>query len=252
MKIFIDTADLEEIKEAFSWGIVDGVTTNPSLIKKALVGKKVEMEDYLTELLEETNPCPVSLEVDGEFEGKITQEQLLKEAINLYQKFKSFNSSLNIKIPVNSALSGEEDNQFDGLKVIKELSKRKIPVNATLIMSPEQGLLAAKAGARYISPFLGRIDDYVQAGNDNQGIDSGIKLIEEVVEVISDYDFDVEIIAASIRNVQQVRESAKLGVEIATIPFLILKQMIAHPKTFEGVRKFKEDMIPEYKELLNS
>jgi len=248
MKIFVDSADIEEIKEAFSWGIVDGVTTNPSLIKQAIAGKEVNMQNYIEELLKITNNCPISLEVDGTVDGKIVYSQMVKEAVNIFNKFKQFNPNLNIKIPVNPAMSSSDDHQFDGLKTIKELSAQGIPVNATLIMTPEQGLLAAKAGARFISPFMGRIDDHVGAVNPN----AGIELVEETLQILKNYHFSTAVIGASIRNIEHIRELGKSGVQIATIPFKVLKQMITHEKSFEGVRKFKEDIVPEYRDLLRS
>ena len=117
-------------------------------------------------------------------------------------------------------------------------------------MTPEQALLAAKAGARYLSPFLGRIDDYVQSGKENKGIKAGVELIQEIKAVLNHYSFHTEIIGASIRTIEHVRECAKVGVEISTIPFKIIKEMIAHEKTYEGVKKFQEDMVPEYREFL--
>ena len=246
MKIFVDTADINEIKEAFSWGIVDGVTTNPSLIKKALAGKEIDMQKYIEELLQVTNNCPVSLEVDGTLDGKIVYSQMLAEATNIFSKFKQFNSNLNIKIPINPALDSKDENQFDGLKVIKELNSKGIPVNATLIMTPEQGLLAAKAGARFISPFMGRIDDHVGAINPQ----AGIELIEDTIQTLKNYPFQTAVIGASIRNIEHIRELGKSGADIATIPFKLIKEMIAHPQTFAGVKKFKADVVPEYKQLL--
>ena len=248
MKIFVDTADINEIKEAFSWGIVDGVTTNPSLIKKAIAGKEVNMQSYIEELLRISNNCPVSLEVDGSVDGKIIGSQMVQEAVNIFNKFKQFNPNLNIKIPVNPAINPSDNHQFDGLKTIKELSKQGIPVNATLIMTPEQGLLAAKAGARYVSPFMGRIDDQVGAVNP----DAGVELVEDTVKILKNYHFNTAVIGASIRTIKHVRELGKCGTQIATIPFKILKEMIAHEKSFEGVRKFKDDVVPEYRELLRS
>lgn len=277
MKIFIDSADIEEIKEAFSWGIVDGVTTNPSLIKKAMAGRKEEMVGYIEGLLKAVNNCPVSLEVDGELEGKIREEQMVREAMNLYGRFKRINEKVNIKIPVNPAMRPEEDNQFEGLRAIKRLSKGGVPINATLIMTPEQALLAAKAGASYVSPFAGRIDDYIrkQSGMkdseigeyrgryfpakgmegegemiSDKGIVSGVDLIEKSVRILRNYNFKTEVIAASLRNARQVREVALVGTDIATIPFKVLKEMVGHEKTYEGVKKFKEDIVPEYKEML--
>ncbi|MBS3812641.1 transaldolase, partial [Candidatus Bipolaricaulota bacterium] len=156
MKIFIDTAELTEIKEAYSWGIVDGVTTNPSLIKKAVDARdRVNLEEYIEEILR-TVDGPVSLEVIG-----LTSDDMIEEGKYLYDKFNSVNDNVVIKIPINTSTEGGESENYAGLKAISELSSQGIPVNTTLIMKPEQALLAAKAGAHYVSPFAGRIDDYI-------------------------------------------------------------------------------------------
>ncbi len=254
MKIFIDSADLEEIKEALSWGITDGITTNPSLIKKSAEQAKTEagLHNYIIRLLKAANNKPFSLEVEGQIDGRIDEEQMIKEAKNLYRRFKQYNSKLNIKIPVNPALIPTDSNNFSGLRTIRTLQNENIPVNATLIMTPEQALLAAKAGAQYISPFMGRIDDYVKNDNDNGAIQSGIELIKETMAVLRPYDFRTEVIAASIRTVEHVRESAKAGAHIATIPFKILTKMVSHPKTYEGVNIFLQDTIPEYRAILRT
>ncbi len=165
MDIFVDTADLEEIKEAESWGILDGVTTNPSLIKKAVESSdgEISLEDHIKEILK-TVDGPVSLEVAGS-----NHDDMVKEATVLYDKFNSVNDNVVIKIPVNTSMDEDDDN-FEGIKAIKSLSERGIPVNCTLVMSPNQALMAAKAGAAYVSPFLGRIDDYIR---NNIGIKRG-------------------------------------------------------------------------------
>lgn len=156
MDIFVDTADIKEIKEAESWGILDGVTTNPSLIKKAVESNDgdISLEDHIKEILK-TVDGPVSLEVAGS-----NHDEMVKEATVLYEKFNPINKNVVIKIPVNTSMEENEDN-FEGIKAIKSLSERGIPVNCTLVMSPNQALMAAKAGAAYVSPFLGRIDDYI-------------------------------------------------------------------------------------------
>lgn len=157
MKIFIDTAKLEEIKEANSWGIVDGVTTNPSLIKKAVgsLEKKVSMENYIEDICKGVDG-PVSLEVKSQ-----GAKEMIEEAKKLYNKFNHVNNNVVIKIPINTAMEDDQEN-YEGIKAIKKLKEIGIPTNATLIMSPNQALLAAKAGAKYASPFLGRIDDYIR------------------------------------------------------------------------------------------
>ena len=256
MKIFIDTAKISEIKEAISWGIVDGVTTNPSLIRKAVEteAKGMKLEEYIENILKVAGPeRPVSLEVMS-----IKAEKMIKEAEILYERFNNIAKNVVIKVPVNTYAG-----YYEGLKTIKALSEEGIPVNCTLIMTPEQALLAAKAGARYVSPFAGRIDDYIRTtklgmkagedfqkgdyypwdgmGVDDNGIKSGTDLVEKVVMILDNYDYDTEVIASSIRNARQVREAAMIGAHIATIPFGVLEDMLLHPKTEEGVKKFSED-----------
>lgn len=271
MKIFIDTAKLSEIEEAISWGIVDGVTTNPSLIKKAVnyykeKGENISMEKYIEKLLSICGERPVSLEVIGnDFESMVREGEIL------YRKFNPINDNVVIKIPVSPSMEEKDEKEFDGLKAIKALTEKGIPVNATLIMSPNQTLLAAKAGARYISPFAGRIDDYLrksigmtfEKGDyfpgeglsvneiliEDDGVVSGVDLVARSVDVIETYGFKCEVIAASVRNRIQVIELLETGVHIATIPFHVLKDMILHEKTLEGMKKFTEDVVPEYKEL---
>jgi len=296
MKIFIDSADLEEIKSACSWGIIDGATTNPSLIKMAVDAREgtMTMEDYIAEILE-TVPGPVSLEVIA-----LQAMDMVDQARMLYKTF-SPHGDVAIKIPINTCME-DGMNLFDGLKAIKQLSEENIPVNTTLIMTPEQALLAAKAGAAYVSPFAGRIDDYIRTnlglkrgvdyqkgdyydaaqvqrivakqivgrvsgensvsrlyrskdlrgllaeGHDN-GVYSGLDLVKRILQIYRTYDYNVQVIAASIRNTRQVRELAELGVHIATIPFPVLKDMIQHYKTMEGVRSFTADIVPAYEKL---
>ncbi|MEM1543517.1 MAG: transaldolase family protein [Candidatus Bathyarchaeia archaeon] len=155
--IFIDSAEIEEIKQACEWGIIDGATTNPSLIKKAVDRRngKITMEDYIKEILKMV-PGPVSLEVIA-----LKAEEMVNQARLLYRKFSPYGEVV-IKIPVNPSL-GNDGLDFDGLKAIRALSREGIPVNCTLVMSPEQAILAAKAGATYVSPFAGRVDDYIRA-----------------------------------------------------------------------------------------
>ncbi len=270
MKIFIDTADLDEIKEAESYGILDGVTTNPSLMKKAVAklkksGKKIDMNEYIRKILKAAKKTPVSLEVVG-----VTYKDMLAEGKKLYSKFKK-DGNVVIKIPINPVY-GKATNNFDGIKVIKELSKLKIPVNCTLVFTPEQCLLAAKAGATYISPFAGRIDDdlrnengyefdktdYYPSGGaedgtdvlEDNGIISGIDLVSQCMEVLDTYGYDTEIIAASIRNSRQARECALVGADIVTLPFSIIQGMIKHYKTEEGMTAFCKDVVPEYRAVL--
>ncbi len=284
MQIFIDTADLDEIKEAKSWGIINGITTNPSLIKKAVEkfkkkGIEISMEEYIKEICKSVDG-PVSLEVKA-----IRANEMIKEAEILYKKFNHVNNNVVIKIPINTAI--DEGNEFfEGIKAIRILKEKKIPTNATLVMNPTQALLAAKAGATYVSPFLGRIDDYIrnrlgikfgkwdffdssivkkleemerkkkQGYNEiasidygDKGIYDGIELVESILKIFKAYNFKTKIIAASIRNSYQVRKVAEMGVDIATIPFHVIKEMISHYKTMEGMKKFMEDVVEEYKAI---
>ena len=267
MKIFVDTASLKEIKEAISWGVVDGVTTNPSLIRKAVENEArgMDIEEYIREILKVAGrDRPVSLEVMS-----TKAEDMIREAEILYDRFNGVAGNVVIKVPINTY-----NGYYEGLKTIKRLSEEGIDVNCTLIMTPEQALLAAKAGARYVSPFAGRIDDYLRTqklglqpgkdfqkgdyypwdgrGVDDNGIRSGSDLIEKVVMILDNYDYDTEVIASSIRNARQVREAAMVGAHIATVPFKVLESMLLHPKTEEGVRKFSEDAEKaNYRELFS-
>ncbi|MGB9694857.1 MAG: transaldolase family protein [Caldisericaceae bacterium] len=272
MKIFIDSANIEEIEEAISWGIVDGVTTNPSLIKKAANyfierGKVISMEEYLKQLVKVSGPKrPVSLEViHTDFEG------IVSDAKKLFEKFNPVAQNVVIKVPVNPSVQKGGLNDFDGLKAIAVLSHEGIPVNATLIMNPTQAILAAKAGAFYVSPFAGRVDDYIResAGIEfkkedyypeggleyedsvlmDEGIVSGVHLVETIKVIFEHYSLKAEVIAASVRNVRQVYELAETGTEIATIPFSVIKRMVVHEKTYEGMRNFVKDTIVDYSEL---
>ncbi len=298
MKIFVDTADLNEIKEAESWGILDGVTTNPSLIKSAVNSstRDISLEEHITEILK-TVDGPVSLEVAG-----TSYEDMVSEAETLYDKFNPMNDNVVIKIPVNPSME-EGDDDFDGIKAIKKLSGEDIPINCTLIMSPNQALMAAKAGASYVSPFLGRIDDYIrkdiglERGEDyakgtyypeevterirqtnlqqhistkdpedliyrnkefmdmyewghDEGIVSGVDMVWSIKEIFDNYEFDTEILAASIRTARQARLCAEIGAEVATIPFNVIEDMMTHYKTKEGMKSFVDDVIPEYEEIL--
>lgn len=157
MQIFVDTAKLDEIKEAESWGILDGVTTNPSLIKAAVQERdNIDIEEYIKEICR-TVDGPVSLEVIG-----LQSEEMLDQARTLYEKFNPVNDNVVVKIPVNTNSEVSSSGDYEGLKAIKELAEEGIPTNTTLVMKPEQALLAAKAGTQYVSPFAGRIDDYIR------------------------------------------------------------------------------------------
>jgi transaldolase len=208
MKFFIDTANIDEIKEAHSMGMVDGVTTNPSLIAKE--GR--DFEEIIKEICEIVNG-PISAEVIS-----IDVEGMVKEA----RELSKIHDNIVIKIPL----------LVDGLKATRILAKEGIRTNVTLVFSPLQALMAAKAGATYVSPFIGRLDDLSQ---------EGLLLVEQIVEIYSNYAFDTEIIVASIRNPLHVLESALMGADIATIPFSVLSKLAAHPLTDKGLKAFLDD-----------
>jgi transaldolase len=208
MKFFIDTANINEIKEAHSMGMVDGVTTNPSLIAKE--GR--DFEEIITEICEIVDG-PISAEVIS-----TDTDGMLKEARDLSK----IHDNIVVKIPM----------MVDGLKATRTLSEEGIKTNVTLVFSPLQALMAAKAGATYVSPFIGRLDDISQ---------EGLLLVEQIVEIYSNYAFDTEIIVASIRNPLHVLESALMGADIATIPFNVLSKLAAHPLTDKGLKAFLDD-----------
>lgn len=208
MKFFIDTADINEIKAAMEMGLIDGVTTNPTLISKT--GRP--FLEVAKEIVE-TVPGPVSLEVVS-----LDTQGMVDEARQLAK----FGDNVVIKIPMTT----------EGLKAVKILSSEGIKTNVTLVFSPLQALLAAKAGATYVSPFVGRLDD---VGHD------GMELISQVVQIYENYGFETEIIVASVRHPQHVLQAALIGADIATIPFKVIKQLSKHPLTDIGIERFLED-----------
>ncbi|KAF2956407.1 fructose-6-phosphate aldolase [Marinitoga sp. 38H-ov] len=218
MKIFLDTANIEEIKIAKDWGIIDGVTTNPTLVARE---GNIDFETRVKEICEVVKG-PVSAEVTS-----MDYENMVKEAIHLA----SLSEHVVVKIPMTQ----------DGIKAVKTLSSKGIKTNVTLIFSPLQALLAAKAGATYVSPFIGRIDDV-----GNQGLD----LIEEILQIYYNYEFDTQIIAASVRHPYHVVEVAKMGCDVATIPFGVLQKLFFHPLTDKGIENFNNDW-KKYLELKN-
>jgi transaldolase len=271
MKIFIDSADIDEIKQAYEWGIAGGITTNPSLLKAAAnkrlsSGGKLNLKEYIKSVLLTAKGTPVSLEVT-----ELTAKGMLEQAKRIYDIFNPFAGNVNIKIPINPAFKDDDTTHFDGIDVIKKLTEQGIPVNCTLIFTPEQALIAAKAGARFISPFAGRVDDYLRKTMnmefqksdyfpasgmeydgkiiDDNGIVSGIDLVAKCMDIIENYNFESEIIAASLRNTRQVREAALTGVHISTLPFSVIKEMLKHHKTYEGMKAFTADIVQEYAEL---
>lgn len=208
MKLFIDTANIDEIKEINEWGVICGVTTNPSLIAKEGRDFK-EVVKGIAEIVD----GPISAEVIS-----LDKDGMLYEARELAK----IHPNIVIKIPMTA----------DGLKAVKVLSKEGIKTNVTLIFSANQALLAALAGATYVSPFIGRLDDI---GNE------GMNIIEEIVQVFDIHNIDTEIIAASIRHPIHVLEAAKAGAHIGTVPYKVLLQMLNHPLTDIGIEKFLKD-----------
>jgi transaldolase len=208
MKFFIDTANVEEIKKAWDLGVIDGVTTNPSLISKE--GK--DPIELLKEICSIVNG-PVSAEAVS-----MTADEMIKEA----EFLSKIHENIVVKIPMIE----------QGLKAVKRLSAMGIKINVTLIFSPIQALLAAKAGATYVSPFVGRLDDISH---------NGMGIVSEIVDIFANYMFDTEIIVASIRNPLHVLESAKMGAHIATIPYSVIIQLIKHPLTDIGIERFLKD-----------
>lgn len=213
MRFFIDTADVNEIRNAAAMGIVAGVTTNPSLIAKS--GRDFK------EIIEEITSL-----VDGPISGEVKATTTdSADMIAEGREIAAIHPNMVVKIP----MTGE------GLKAIAALSKEGIKTNCTLIFSANQALLAARAGATYVSPFLGRLDDISE---------SGIELIEKIVAIFGQYpDIDTQIIAASIRNTTHVTECALAGADIATVPYKVLMQMLKHPLTDAGIEKFKADYL---------
>ena len=200
MRLFIDTANLDEIKEAASWGVVSGVTTNPSLIAKE--GR--DLKEVITEI--------TSL-VDGPISAEVNEGKALELA--------KIHKNIVIKLPMT----------MEGIKACKALTDKGIKTNVTLIFSVHQALIACEAGATYISPFMGRMDDI--------GLDS-TKLIEDISQLILNYRYDTQIIAASIRNVSHIETAALAGADIATIPFKVMAKMVEHPLTTAGLKIFAD------------
>lgn len=210
MKIFVDTAKVEDIKKANDMGVICGVTTNPSLIAKE--GR--DFKEVITEITQI---------VDGPISGEVkatttSAEGMIKDG----REIASIHKNMVVKIPMI----------IEGLKAVKVLSKEGIKTNVTLVFTSNQALLAARAGASYVSPFLGRLDDISQ---------SGIELIKEISSIFKIYNFDTEIIAASVRNPIHVKECALAGADIATIPYGVIEQMTKHPLTDAGILKFQQD-----------
>ncbi|TDX41804.1 transaldolase [Halanaerobium congolense] len=209
MKFFIDTANLEEIKNAESYGVIDGVTTNPSLVAKE---GDIDFQTRISEICD-TIDGPVSAEVVA-----LEADKMIEEARELAE----IASNVVVKIPMT----------MEGLKAVKTLSDEGINTNVTLVFSANQALLAAKAGATYVSPFIGRLDD--RAAN-------GMDLVREIVQIFDNYKMDTEIISASIRHPMHVKEAALAGADIATIPFNVIEKLSQHPLTDIGIERFLDD-----------
>ena len=209
MKIFIDTANLKEIKEAASYGILDGITTNPSLMAKEGIKDTKKFYEELCKIVS----GPVSAEVIAtDYEG------ILKEG----REFSKIAPNIYVKVPLI----------LEGLKAVKTFSEEGIHTNVTLCFSPSQAVLAAKAGATIISPFIGRLDDISQ---------SGMQLIEQIVQIYGNYGYETEILVASIRHPLHFVESCMLGADICTMPYKVIEQLIKHPLTDIGLDKFLSD-----------
>ena len=208
MKIFIDTANIEQIAEVDSWGILDGVTTNPTLIAKENTEPKA-----LVRKICEIVGGPVSMEAMSTKAADIVKEG--KELAKLHE-------NIVIKVPMTE----------DGLKATRTLAKEGIKVNMTLIFSSNQALLAAKAGAAYVSPFVGRLDDVGQDGMD---------LVAEILDIFDNYEYGTEVIVASVRHPIHVAQAARMGADIATVPYDVLKKMFKHPLTDIGIERFQKD-----------
>jgi len=208
MKFFLDTASLGEIKSALSWGMLDGVTTNPTLVAK----EQKSFREVVDEICRVVSG-PVSLEVIG-----TTAEEMVDEG----KKLAGIGDNVVVKLPMSVA----------ALQATRVLAKDDIPVNMTLCFSPSQALMAAKAGAAYVSPFVGRFDDISH---------SGMEIIQQLVRIFDNYEFATEILVASIRNPMHVVEAAMMGADVATMPFKVLESLAKHPLTDIGTQKFLED-----------
>jgi len=209
MKIFIDTANIEEIRNAWNMGVIDGVTTNPTLMSK----EKMKPEKIMEEIIKIVKGA-VSLEATH----LESCDAIVKDA----EKLSKLSKNVVVKIPMTE----------EGMKAVKILSKKGIKTNVTLVFSANQALLAAKAGADYVSPFIGRLDDI---GND------GMQVVREIVQIYKNYNFKTQVIVASIRHPMHVVEAAKIGAHVATIPPNVIKKMFRHSLTDAGIKRFEED-----------
>lgn len=288
MRLFVDSADIDEIKEMYRREVVSGVTTNPSLIRKAMEKHGIDdMKAYIGQILETVGfEDSISLEVVGtEYKDMASEGACLIDELGA--------DNIAVKVPVNPRMGNETYLAFDGVKTINLLNSMGINTNATLVMRPEQALLAAVAGAAFVSPFAGRVDDFLReqtgkkfdkgdyypkdgTGENYRGIASGVHLVKRCVQFLNHYGYSTEVIAASTRNRRQLFECAEAGAHIATVPFSVLETlgdedieklgsepvvesdncpeleaMLEHPKTEEGMKKFSEDVQPEYEEIFS-
>lgn len=208
MKIFIDTADVNEIREAASWGVLDGVTTNPSLIAKTGRSFRRVVEEI----------CDI---VDGPISAECVEtsaDKMIPEARTIAK----IHPNIVVKVPLTT----------EGLKTVRAVSAEGLRTNVTLCFSPTQGLLSAKAGATYISPFIGRLDDIS---------DDGMRVVRDLVTIYRNYHYDTQVLAASIRHPRHIIDAALCGAHVATVPFNVLTQLVKHPLTDAGLKKFLQD-----------
>jgi transaldolase len=208
MKFFIDTANIQEIKEGIMLGMVDGVTTNPSLVAKEKKGFDKVIRDIL-----DIVDGPVSLEVIS-----LDAEGMVREG----RKLAKLGSNVVVKVPMTE----------DGLKATRIFTNEGIRINQTLVFSPLQALMAAKAGAAYVSPFVGRLDDIAH---------DGMEIVDQIITIFDNYGYDTEVIVASVRHPRHVLEAALMGADIATIPFKVIAQLAKHPLTDKGIEAFLAD-----------
>lgn len=277
MKLFLDTATLDHIKDAVLWGIIDGVTTSPPKLKQALdtlrgTPDEMDMESYLKNILATAGRTrPVTLDLPGR-----TGEEMIEQGMQLYEVFNQVVGNVVISIPVCTPIGDNPGRWFDGITAIRRLDEERIPVNASMVFTPEQALLAAKAGADYVSPLAGAVDDRIRTsagiafeqsdyfplegitmppdhtkGVEDRGLVSGVDLIDHIVTIFDEYELECEVLATSIRNPQQLREIALSGAHIATIPYDVLTAMIHHPGTAAGIDSCCDSLTGEYEALLN-
>lgn len=271
MKLFLDSSNIDEITSAYETGVIDGITTNPSLIKKAVTTmhtnhETMSLKEYLGRIISLASDTVVNLEVTA-----TTYDEMIEQAITLYQTFNPIAGNIAIKIPINPTTDDKEDHWQDGIRAIRTLSQQGIPINCTLVFTPEQALLAAKAGATYVSPFIGRINDYLRKQHDisfekkdyfpsegmatekeileDNGIASGIDLVAQIVELFKTHNIKTQVLAASIRHVREVREAALVGADIATISYATFKALFSHTLSTSGMKGFVSDTVPEYTDL---